>query len=62
MIAAIIVIASIVFAGAFTIAYLVRPTLRKQVEAPKFIFQEQIRQYNAQGTPANSESVSDADE
>ena len=60
MIAAIIVIVSIIFAGAFTIAYLVRPALRRQIEAPKFIFQEQIRQYNAQPKPANAKSANDA--
>jgi hypothetical protein len=48
MIAAIIVIVSIVFAAAFTLAYLVKPNLRKQIEQPKYFFHDQVQAYNRQ--------------
>ncbi len=60
MIAGIIVLVSILFAGIFTLAYLAKPALRKQVEAPKFLFQEQIRQYNAHPLQADEKPANDS--
>ena len=46
MIAGIIVVASIVLAGVFTLAYFMRPAVRAQVERPKFVFHDQLQRYN----------------
>ena len=48
MITAFIVISSVVLGLIFTIAWLLRPGLRRQIESPKHHFQEQIRAYNQQ--------------
>jgi hypothetical protein len=42
----IVVILSIVFAGAFFIAWLLRRDLRERIERPKHRFQDQLRQYD----------------
>lgn len=46
MIAAVIVISSLLLAAAFTLAYLALPAMREQIERPKFVFQEQVQRYN----------------
>jgi len=46
MIAAFIVISSIVLAIAFTIAWIVKPGFREQIESPKYSFQDQVERYN----------------
>ena len=47
MIAGIIVLLSLLFGGLFTLAYMLRPDIRKQIEKPKYVFQTQIKQYNS---------------
>jgi hypothetical protein len=46
VIADLIVIGSIVFAAAFTLAWLVRPGVREWIEKPKHRFQANLRQYD----------------
>ena len=46
MITTLIVGASLVLAAAFTLAWLLKPGLREQIEAPKHLFHEQVRQYD----------------
>ncbi|MGI9205392.1 MAG: hypothetical protein ACR2Q3_15355 [Woeseiaceae bacterium] len=59
MIAAIIVCVSVLFALVFTLAYLLNPELRDQVERPKHAFQDQLRRYNRQDDNATNTSTSD---
>jgi hypothetical protein len=46
MIADVIVIASGVFAAAFSVAWLLRRDLREWIERPKYQFQDAVRQYD----------------
>jgi len=46
MITAIIVISSVALAVLFTIAWLTHPGLRRQIEHPKYSFQDQVQQYD----------------
>lgn len=46
MITTIIVVASLALAAAFTLAWLLKPALREQIEAPKHLFHDQVRQYD----------------
>jgi hypothetical protein len=46
MIADVIVIGAVALAVAFSVAWLVRPALRRQIEAPKHAFERQVRQYD----------------
>lgn len=46
MVTTIIVGASLALAAAFTLAWLLKPGLREQIEAPKHLFQDQVRQYD----------------
>jgi hypothetical protein len=46
MITAIIVVASLVFAVAFVVAWCCSPSLRRWVERPKYRFLESVRQYD----------------
>jgi hypothetical protein len=46
MITAIIVISSVGLAVFFTIAWLTNPGLRRQIEHPKYSFQDQVQQYD----------------
>lgn len=48
MISTLIVIASVVLAAAFSLAWLVRRDLREQIERPKHEFQDQLREYDRQ--------------
>ena len=41
-----IVIIAIVFAAAFTVAWLLRPDLRAWIERPKYRFQSNVRTYD----------------
>ena len=46
MITTIIVGASLALAAAFALAWLLKPGLREQIEAPKHLFHDQARQYD----------------
>lgn len=46
MITAIIVWGSILAAVAFSVAYLLSPRLRSQVEQPKYLFQQQVQNFD----------------
>ena len=46
MITTIIVVASLVLAAAFTLAWLLKPSVREEIEAPKHLFHDQVRQYD----------------
>lgn len=46
MITTIIVGGSLALAIAFMLAWLLKPQLRAQIEAPKHLFQTQLRQYD----------------
>lgn len=46
MITTIIVLGSLALAAAFTLAWLLKPGLREQIEAPKHLFHDQVRQYD----------------
>jgi hypothetical protein len=48
MIAAFIVISSIILAAVFTVAWIIKPGFREQVENPKYSFQAQLERYNRQ--------------
>lgn len=48
MISNLIVILSMVFAGAFFLAWLLRGDLREQIEQPKHRFQDRVLQYDRQ--------------
>jgi len=48
MISAIVIIASIVLAAAFSIAWLLLPGFRRAVERPKHSFQDQVTMYDRQ--------------
>lgn len=46
MISTIIVTATLLMAGVFTLAYLINPELRRRVEAPKYVFLDQLTKYD----------------
>ncbi len=46
MLSTIIVVASLVLAAAFTLAWLLKPALRERIEAPKHLFQDRVREYD----------------
>jgi hypothetical protein len=46
MISAIVIVASLVLAAAFVLAYALRPGLRNEIERPKHWFQDQVRRYD----------------
>ena len=46
MIAGIIVLLSVALALAYVVAWLLRPSFRRRIEAPKHAFQAQLRAYN----------------
>ena len=48
MISNLIVILSMVFAGAFFLAWLLRRDLREQIEQPKHGFQDRVLEYDRQ--------------
>jgi hypothetical protein len=61
MIAILIVVGSIAFAGAFAVAWWLRPALRRLIEAPKHGFADRVRQYDeacrasgARGAPTDA--------
>ena len=62
MIAGTIVILSIVFGVVFLLAYLTNPGLRRQIEQPKYGFQEQVQRYNRQCNGARKVANEDSDE
>jgi hypothetical protein len=62
MIATIIVTLSLVLAGIYTLAWICKPSLRRQIEEPKYGFQEQVHQYNRQCHSAPKEVTRCPDE
>jgi len=48
MISSIVIIASLVLAAAFILAWLLRPGLRQEIERPKHWFQDELRRYDQQ--------------
>jgi len=46
MISTVIVSATLLMAILFTAAYLLKPELRARVEAPKFVFLQQLEEYD----------------
>lgn len=46
MISALIVSLSVAMAVVFVTLYATRPELRRQIEAPKYTFQDQLRRYD----------------
>ena len=46
MISTVIVGLTVIFATGFGIAYVLNPALRRQVEAPKYVFLHQLAQYD----------------
>lgn len=48
MISAVVIIASVVLAGAFTLGWLLSRGLREAIERPKHSFQDQLRRYDRQ--------------
>jgi len=62
MITTIIVASSLALAIAFTLAWLLRPQLRAQIEAPKHLFQNQVQQYDRGLEAAREASGGSADE
>lgn len=62
MITTIIVIASLALAAAFSLAWLLKPGLREQIEAPKHLFHDQVRQYDRSVQDARERSEGGSDE
>jgi len=62
MITTTIVLASLALAAAFTLAWLLKPGLREQIEAPKHLFHDQVRQYDRGVHDARKESGGRSDE
>lgn len=62
MISSFIVISSITLAAGFTIAWLLRPDLRRRIENPKFDFQRQLQAYNRQIQISHEDSNGGSDE
>jgi hypothetical protein len=46
VIGTLIIVGSIAFAAAFAVAWWLRPTLRRVIEAPKHGFADRVRQYD----------------
>ena len=62
MITTIIVVASLALAAAFTLAWLLKPSLREQIEAPKHLFHDRVRQYDESIEAPRSVSGGSSDE
>ena len=62
MIATFIVVSSIALAAAFTIAWLVKPGFRRQIESPKHNFHDQVQRFDQQCNAAATKSGADSDE
>ena len=50
MISTFIVVSSLLLAGVFIAAWILKPEFRRRVEAPKHLFAEQVRQYDEQSS------------
>ncbi len=59
MISTVIVSLSLLMAIAFTLAYLISPETRRRIEAPKFVFLDQLTKYD-QSLSEGREQPSDA--
>jgi len=55
MISAIVIVSSIVLATAFSLAWLLRPDLREEIERPKHSFQDQLRRYDRRHRESRNE-------
>jgi uncharacterized protein (DUF2236 family) len=62
MMTTIIVVASLAFGVALTLAWLLKPQLRAQIEAPKHFFQDRVQQYDRTLEDARGASGGSADE
>jgi hypothetical protein len=62
MIAAFIVVSSLVLAAAFVVAWLLKPGFRQQVEDPKYSFQDQVERYNHELQQGQNEKIGGTDE
>jgi hypothetical protein len=62
MTATIIVGAFVLLAVAFTLAWLLKPGFRARIEAPKHLFQSQVRQYDRHIETTRETSGGHADE
>jgi hypothetical protein len=62
MITTIIVGASLALAAAFALAWLLKPGLREQIEAPKHLFHDQVQQYDRSIETADRSSGGSSDE
>jgi len=51
MIADVIVMATLLFAGCYALLWSLRKDWRARIEAPKLIFQQQLRAYDAGNSP-----------
>ena len=56
-----IVLASIGFAAAFVVAWIVRPDLREWIERPKHRFQDHVRRFDEAHKPADSRKAKSHD-
>jgi len=61
MVTTIIVVASLALAAAFTLGWLLKPSLRAQIEAPKHFFQDRVRQYDRGLENSGEQSGGDRD-
>lgn len=62
MMTTIIVGSTLAFGVALTLAWLLKPQLRSQIEAPKHLFQDRLRQYDRSLDDARGASGGSADE
>lgn len=61
MISNFIVVSSLLLALLFTVAWLARPDLRRRIEEPKHLFQEQVERYNPHGEGSRDDLKGDSD-
>jgi hypothetical protein len=61
MITATIILASLVLAAAYTLAWFCLPRVRRQIEQPKHWFQEQVESYDRECKVVTRIEDSDAD-
>lgn len=54
MISTIIVVATVLFAVVFTVAWLISPKVRRSIEQPKHQFQDSVHQLDRRYNPHNS--------
>ena len=62
MISGIVIVASLVLAAGFCLAWLIRPGLRRDIEQPKHWFQDQLRRYDQSLRTSDVPAREDLDE